>query len=341
MAHDVIMPALGMAQETGLILTWHKKPGDAVAAGDVLMEVETDKAAMEVEAQADGFLSELRAQAGEEVPVGTVIAVIADSKEAAQSAPEKEATIKEPVATPAPQPAPPLAETGKIMRLMADEPAKTNAASNAEHSGNKILASPKARRLAAERGIQLDRLTGNGVLQPIRAADLDRAEAVPEAGNAPTAFARLRARANVGAEPFDRFCMWLSGESAVAAGTALAAFAASSFRDATTLTSVCVLVSTPRASSHLFADPDLAGLTTLQPDHSGRAPDLIVHDLTGSRLLDADLSAASAPTLTVGRDGDRLTVTLAAEPAHLDDDALIMCLDGFAARLEDPLRQLL
>ena len=80
MRHDVIMPALGMAQDSGLIVAWHKAAGDAVAKGDVLFEVETDKATMEVEAQADGFLNGVRAQAGEEVPVGTAVAIISAEK---------------------------------------------------------------------------------------------------------------------------------------------------------------------------------------------------------------------------------------------------------------------
>ena len=61
MPRDVIMPALGMAQTTGSIVRWLKQPGDAVKAGDVLMEVETDKAVMEVEAEADGVLTDVTA----------------------------------------------------------------------------------------------------------------------------------------------------------------------------------------------------------------------------------------------------------------------------------------
>ena len=76
---DVIMPALGMAQDTGRIVAWHKASGDAVAAGDVLFEVETDKATMEVEAQEPGFLTDVAAAAGDDVPVGDVIARIADA----------------------------------------------------------------------------------------------------------------------------------------------------------------------------------------------------------------------------------------------------------------------
>ena len=74
--HDVIMPALGMNQNTGKILSWLKGKGDTVNIGDPLMEVETDKAVVEVEAQANGILTEVRHAAGSEVPVGHVIAVI-------------------------------------------------------------------------------------------------------------------------------------------------------------------------------------------------------------------------------------------------------------------------
>ncbi len=97
MPHDVIMPALGMAQDTGLIVSWLKKPGDAVKTGEGLMEVETDKAVMEVEAVADGFLAAVSADAGDHVPVGQVVAVIAETAEAAKNA------------SPSPSPPPPLA----------------------------------------------------------------------------------------------------------------------------------------------------------------------------------------------------------------------------------------
>ena len=81
MPHDVIMPALGMAQDTGHLLAWHKKPGDAVAEGDVLFEVETDKAAMEVEAQSRGYLTDVAVEAGTDVPVGQIIASISETPE--------------------------------------------------------------------------------------------------------------------------------------------------------------------------------------------------------------------------------------------------------------------
>jgi pyruvate/2-oxoglutarate dehydrogenase complex dihydrolipoamide acyltransferase (E2) component len=74
------MPALGMAQDSGLIVAWRKKPGDPVAASDVLLEVETDKSVMEVEAGHDGFVAAILADAQQAVPVGSVIAIISAAK---------------------------------------------------------------------------------------------------------------------------------------------------------------------------------------------------------------------------------------------------------------------
>src|ERR1044071_9337579 len=74
MAISVVMPALEMAQETGKIVSWVKKEGDSVAKGEVLLEVETDKAVVEIEATADGVLAGVKSHEGDVVPVGTTIA---------------------------------------------------------------------------------------------------------------------------------------------------------------------------------------------------------------------------------------------------------------------------
>src|SRR5580765_1324109 len=74
MAVSVVMPALEMAQETGKLVSWKKKSGDQVAKGEMLLEVETDKAVVEIEAQADGILGGVTAQVGDVVPVGQTIA---------------------------------------------------------------------------------------------------------------------------------------------------------------------------------------------------------------------------------------------------------------------------
>ncbi|MBD1549718.1 biotin/lipoyl-containing protein [Roseibium aggregatum] len=342
MAHDVIMPALGMAQETGLILAWRKSPGDAVKAGDVLMEVETDKAAMEVEAQADGFLSEVRAEEGAEVPVGEVIAVISDSADDVKAAPSKqEASQKEeskPEAPPAPkaEPAP--------QAVQQATPQAAQMAPSEQPADGKVLASPKAKRLAAERGLDLSRLAKAGHPQPYRVADLEVLSAMPAAGAA-SAVDRLLVRASVEADAFDAFCGWLAAESKVetdiTAGMVLASFAARSLRAVTGAADVVVRVAAPRKQPRTYQDPDLAGLTRMEASETEPEPDLIVYDLTATRLTHAELAAAHVPTLTVARDGVRLVVSLAASPDRLDDAALIACLDAFAGRLEEPLRQLL
>src|SRR5262245_8477407 len=74
MATSVVMPALEMAQETGKIVTWVKKEGEAVSKGEILLEVETDKAVVEIEATADGVLAGVKSKEGDVVPVGTTIA---------------------------------------------------------------------------------------------------------------------------------------------------------------------------------------------------------------------------------------------------------------------------
>src|SRR5256712_8299674 len=76
MPTDVIMPALEMAQETGKVLKWLKAPGDAVRKGEPIVEIETDKVTVEIEAPASGVLRDVTARAGDVVPVGTTIALI-------------------------------------------------------------------------------------------------------------------------------------------------------------------------------------------------------------------------------------------------------------------------
>ncbi|HSQ14392.1 MAG TPA: biotin/lipoyl-containing protein, partial [Candidatus Deferrimicrobium sp.] len=86
MATNVIMPALGVAQQTGTVLKWLKAEGQAVTKGEPLMEIETDKSTVEIEAAASGILSRVTAKAGDEIPVGQTIALILAPGEEATSA---------------------------------------------------------------------------------------------------------------------------------------------------------------------------------------------------------------------------------------------------------------
>jgi pyruvate dehydrogenase E2 component (dihydrolipoamide acetyltransferase) len=170
MATDVIMPALGMAQDTGKLLRWLKAEGDEVVKGEPLMEVETDKVTVEVEAPADGKLAAVRAAEGEEVPVGQSMAVIlAPGESPLERAPEDEPAERE-------------AEAPVRRGVSADG----RESPPAERRGaRRPLASPKARRLASERGVELRSLAGSGPRGAIVAADVEAAVAAPEVGPAP------------------------------------------------------------------------------------------------------------------------------------------------------------
>ncbi len=154
MAISVVMPALEMAQETGKLISWLKKEGEAVAKGEPLLEIETDKAVMEIESPGEGILAGVRVQAGTEVPVGRTIAWIVGPGE---TAPADEVTI----------------ESGRRMTASAaaTEPG-TSAQSAALPTAQPVRISPKARRLAGERGVDLAHVRGSGPGGEILASDI-------------------------------------------------------------------------------------------------------------------------------------------------------------------------
>ena len=144
---ELKMPALSPTMEEGTLAKWLVKEGDTVKSGDLLAEIETDKATMEYEAIDDGVISQIVVPEGtDNVKVGTVIAVIAGEGEDAGSAKASPTPASAPAAEakaePAPAPAPVAA-------------APVPAASTPVASGDRIKASPLAKRLAAERGIDL------------------------------------------------------------------------------------------------------------------------------------------------------------------------------------------
>jgi pyruvate dehydrogenase E2 component (dihydrolipoamide acetyltransferase) len=154
MATSVVMPALEMAQETGKLLSWRKKEGESVKKGEALLEIETDKAVVEIEAAADGVLAGVKAQAGAVVPVGQTIAWLVQPGEA-------------PPAEAGP------AQTGRRSESApAQQAAAASAAPAAAAGARTALISPKARRLAKEHGLDLSTLTGTGPDGEILAADV-------------------------------------------------------------------------------------------------------------------------------------------------------------------------
>jgi pyruvate dehydrogenase E2 component (dihydrolipoamide acetyltransferase) len=199
MPKEVIMPALGMAQETGTLLTWHKRAGETVSKGELLMTVATDKTDVDIEANASGVLAQVTANEGDEVPVGQVIALILVPGEAgsAGETPAPTATgnpLPQTASAPAPiASAVPIA-TPVAARLAAEKGVdltKVQASNGgkiqkedvlaylaqqeqptSKSTGGRILASPKARRLAQENGLDLAQLHGSGPDGAVLAADV-------------------------------------------------------------------------------------------------------------------------------------------------------------------------
>jgi pyruvate dehydrogenase E2 component (dihydrolipoamide acetyltransferase) len=192
MPTNVIMPALELAQETGKVVRWLKAPGDAVKQGEPVVEIETDKVTVDIEAPASGILRDVSAQEGDVVPVGRTIAVIAAAGEAPAAAPtlsplgrgqgegprEREAIKASPLARRiAEEHGVDLARvktaSGKIEKADVLAHVASQKAAGADVMAVRLVAaSPKARRLAAERGLDLRALKGSGPGGAVLTGDL-------------------------------------------------------------------------------------------------------------------------------------------------------------------------
>jgi pyruvate dehydrogenase E2 component (dihydrolipoamide acetyltransferase) len=159
MAIELKMPALSPTMEEGTLAKWLVKEGDSVKSGDLLAEIETDKATMEFESIDEGVIETiLIAEGTDGVKVGTVIALISGEGEVSAPAPKVEASVAAPVVTAEAAPTPAVAATA------------------ARASGDRVKASPLAKRIAAAKGIDLAGLTGSGPDGRIVKADVEGAE---------------------------------------------------------------------------------------------------------------------------------------------------------------------
>ena len=161
MALTIVMPALEMAQETGKLLAWRKNEGDRVRKGEPLLEIETDKAVVEIEAPGDGTLAGIRAREGAVVPVGQTIAWLVQPGE------------------PVPADDPPPQSARRTTSEAATTATEMTRGVDTRSSDIKI--SPKARRLAKEHGVDLTRVKGSGPGGEIQAADVESAIAAQSA----------------------------------------------------------------------------------------------------------------------------------------------------------------
>ncbi|HSH75347.1 MAG TPA: 2-oxo acid dehydrogenase subunit E2, partial [Longimicrobiales bacterium] len=178
MATKVHMEALSPTMEEGQLVQWLKSEGDEVSNGEVLAEIETDKATMELVARGDGILRKIFVEAGGTAPVGSVIAVIASGDEdisgiegPSTAGATAVAAPPPPAATAPPAPQPPAAAPA------AAPPAPAEQAAAASGNGGRVKASPLARRLAEEMGVDISRVQGSGPGGRVVKRDVEAAKA--------------------------------------------------------------------------------------------------------------------------------------------------------------------
>ncbi len=201
MPHNVLMPALSPTMTEGKLAKWSKKEGDKVKPGDVIAEIETDKATMEVEAVDEGTLAKILVPAGTEgVAVNTLIAVLLEDGEDASAIDKASAAPK--TAKPANQPAA-VAETQAPAMALVKRSLEKQASGS---SYGRVFASPLAKRIAKEKGIDLSALKGSGPHGRIVKADLDNAKpssgAVSKASSAPASSIDAKALADAYGIPY-------------------------------------------------------------------------------------------------------------------------------------------
>jgi pyruvate dehydrogenase E2 component (dihydrolipoamide acetyltransferase) len=172
MPTNILMPALSPTMEEGTLAKWLKKEGDTIKAGDVIAEIETDKATMEVEAVDEGTLAKILVPEGAEgVKVNTPIAVLAGEGEDASAAP----AAAPPPALRATSPASGGGKTGEAEIEMKTAPAAAAVAAPVAASGERVFASPLARRIAGEGKVDLTLIAGTGPGGRIVKADVEKA----------------------------------------------------------------------------------------------------------------------------------------------------------------------
>jgi pyruvate dehydrogenase E2 component (dihydrolipoamide acetyltransferase) len=209
MTIEIKMPALSPTMEEGTLAKWLVKEGDTVKSGDIMAEIETDKATMEFEAVDEGTIAKITVPEGTDgVKVGAVIAILAEEGEDASAAAKSEAPKEQPKAAPKAEAKSEPAATSSVKAEEKKDVAETVAARSAPTpapaaSGDRVKASPLARRIAAEKGIEISALTGSGPNGRIVKADVENAKpgaAPAQAGTVSTAESPAQA-APVAAKP--------------------------------------------------------------------------------------------------------------------------------------------
>jgi pyruvate dehydrogenase E2 component (dihydrolipoamide acetyltransferase)/2-oxoglutarate dehydrogenase E2 component (dihydrolipoamide succinyltransferase) len=327
---EITMPQLGMAQDSGQVVGWLVELGAKVGADDMLFEVETDKSTMEVPAGHSGYLAATLAQAGEDVAVGAPVAIIS-AEPPAQTVARSAADGAQAPAAPAPEPA---TKAPAPSKPAAAKPAAQPVQSSDQQGTGRILASPKARRLAMEQGLDLGRLAKSGHPQPYHVADLEvlrnlPAETAPQ--QAATATSR-RLTASTRGDGLAEFAAWAAKTQGLTDADALLAGLAGQGH-------ANVVAIERFGMSTAYALPGNRRLSQIAITDD--APDLILRDLRDSFVQSVALGTEATPVLTLLPNGDGVSLVLECAAHQLSASAAIALLNDVAGRMEQPLRHLL
>lgn len=175
MIHDIFMPALSSTMETGKIVEWTKSPGDKVEKGETVLVVESDKADMDVESFNEGYLAVIMVEAGAEAPVGSAIALVAETEAEIEEAKKQAASHSGSSSKPkeaAPKAAPTLV-------VDVDTNAKSSNGGTSSNGSGRTVASPRAKKLAKQLKVDLKTLQGSGPYGRITAGDVEQASGEP------------------------------------------------------------------------------------------------------------------------------------------------------------------
>ncbi len=170
MIHDIFMPALSSTMTEGKIVSWEKAPGDKIAKGETVLIVESDKADMDVESFYEGYLATILVEAGEEAPVGAAIAYIAETEAEIELAQEKakqsQGTSSTPTTTPSEE------KTTEVEPVSSTT--TTVETSTPAQKNGRMIASPRAKKLAKQYKVELATVTGSGPHGRITAEDIEK-----------------------------------------------------------------------------------------------------------------------------------------------------------------------
>eukprot|EP01129_Flabellula_baltica_P017000 TRINITY_DN9289_c0_g1_i1.p1 TRINITY_DN9289_c0_g1~~TRINITY_DN9289_c0_g1_i1.p1 ORF type:complete len:617 (-),score=195.28 TRINITY_DN9289_c0_g1_i1:42-1856(-) len=183
------LPSLSPNMDEGKIISWNKKPGDEINAGDVICEIETDKAVMPFEAVEDGFLASILVQEGESAPLQTPIGIVVESADDIDAVKGYNPTMESAETETEPE------ASEEPAKKTTSESKSAPAQSTSTQTGGRVFASPLARKLAAEKGYEINSITGTGPDGRIIKADVEEftpsaskssTKAAPKSGSAPS-----------------------------------------------------------------------------------------------------------------------------------------------------------